>query len=95
MSTRGQPVFADVYTIEQVYFDEKSYLHTDMWRHDPKNYARAPYLCRVNDRDFSPSVITKVDCDPITFFSALYLEGDLETLWERPRFRRCIIVQCY
>ena len=42
----------------------------------------------VYDRDFSPSVITKIDCDPFTFFRALYLEGELETFWERARFRR-------
>ena len=88
MSTRGQPVSADAYTVEHFYFDEKGYLHANMWLHDPKNYARTPYLRRVYDRDFSPSVITKVDCDPYTFFRALYLEGELETFWERARFRR-------
>lgn len=88
MSARGQPVSADAYTVEHFYFDDKGYLHADMWLHDPKNYARTPYLRRVYDRDFSPRVITKVDCDPYTFFRALYLEGDLETFWERARFRR-------
>ncbi len=88
MSTRGQPVSADAYTVEHFYFDEKGYLHADMWLHDPKNYARTPYLRRVYDRDFSPSVITKVDCDPFTFFRALYLEGELEKFWERAPFRR-------
>jgi hypothetical protein len=88
MSTRGQPVSADAYTIEHFYFDDKGYLHGDMWLHDPANYTRPPYLRRVYDRDFSPSVITKVDCDPYSFFRALYLEGELETLWQRARYRR-------
>ena len=88
MSTRGQPVSADAYTVEHFYFDEKGYLHADMWLHDPKNYARTPYLRRVYDRDFSPSVISKVDCDPYTFFRALFLEGELETFWNRAKFRR-------
>lgn len=88
MSARGQPVSADAYTVEQFYFDEKGYLHADMWLHDPQNYARTPYLRRVYDRNFSPLVITKVDCDPYTFFRALYLEGELETLWQRAPYRR-------
>jgi hypothetical protein len=88
MSTRGQPVSADAYTVEHFYFDDKGYLHGDMWLHDPVNYTRPPYLRRVYDRDFSPSVITKVDCDPYSFFRALYLEGELETLWDRARYRR-------
>jgi hypothetical protein len=88
MSTRGQPVSADAYTVEHFYFDEKGYLHADMWLHDPANYLRPPYLRRVYDRDFSPSVITKVDCDPYSFFRALYLEGELESLWQRAPYRR-------
>jgi len=88
MSTRGQPVSEDAYTVEHFYFDEKGYLHGDMWVHDPANYSRAPYLRRVYDRDFSPTVLTKVDCDPYSFFRALYLEGELETLWQRARYRR-------
>lgn len=88
MSTRGQPVSADATTIEHFYFDDKGYLHTDMWLHDPANYERPPYLRRVYDRDFSPSVITKVDCDPYTFFRALYLEQDLEEFWDRAEYRR-------
>lgn len=88
MSTRGQPVSADAYTVENFYFDDKGYLHGDMWVHDPANYSRPPYLRRVYDRDFSPRVITKVDCDPYSFFRALYLEGELEVLWDRARFRR-------
>jgi len=88
MSTRGQPVSADAYTVEHFRFDDKGYLHAGMWLHDPKNYRRPPYLRRVYDRDFSPTVITKVDCDPYTFFRGLYLEGELETFWERAKFRR-------
>jgi hypothetical protein len=88
MSTRGQPVSADAYTTEHFYFDEKGYLHADMWLHDPQNYARTPYLRRVYDRDFSPTVITKVDCDPYTFFRAMFLEGELEQFWGRAKFRR-------
>lgn len=88
MSTRGQPVSADAHTIEHFRFDGKGYLHADMWLHDPKNYARTPHLRRVYDRDFSPTVITKVDCDPYTFFRAMFLEGELATFWERAAFRR-------
>ena len=88
MSTRGQPVSADGYTIEHFFFDDKGYLHGDMWVHDTANYSRAPHLRRVYDRNFSPTVLTKVDCDPYSFFRALYLEGELETLWNRARFRR-------
>jgi len=88
MSARGQPVSADAYTVEHFNFDEKGYLHASMWLHDPKNYARTPYLRRVYDRNFSPTVITKVDCDPYTFFRAMFLEGELDTFWERAAFRR-------
>jgi hypothetical protein len=88
MSTRGQPVSANAYTIEHFYFDEKGYLHGDMWLHDPVNYTRPPHLRRVYDRNFSPTVLIKVDCDPYSFFRALYLEGELEILWDRARFRR-------
>ena len=88
MSARGQPISADAYTVEHFYFDDKGYLHAGMWLHDAKNYARTPFLRRVYDRNFSPTVITKVDCDPFTFFRAMYLEGDLETFWDRAPFRR-------
>ena len=88
MSTHGQPVSENAKTIEHFYFDDKGYLHADMWLHDPVNYERPPFLRRVYDRDFSPSVITKVDCDPFTFFRALYLEDDLEEFWNRANFRR-------
>lgn len=88
ITSKGQPVSGDAYTIEHYYFDKKGYLHADTWLHDPVNYSRPPFYRRVYDRDFSPSVITKVDCDPFTFFRALYLEGELETFWERARFRR-------
>lgn len=88
MSARGQPVSADAFTIEHFYFDDKGYLHADMEVHDPKNYARTPRLRRVYDRNFSPSIITKVDCDPYTFFRALYLGGELEEFWKRAAFRR-------
>ncbi len=88
MSARGQPVAADAYTVEHFFFDDKGYLHADMEVHDSKNYARTPRLRRVYDRNFSPIVITKVDCDPYTFFRALFLEGELETFWNRAKFRR-------
>ena len=88
MSTRGQPVSADAYTVEHFYLDNKGYLHADMWLHDPRNYSRPPYLRRVMDRDFSPRVITKIGCDPFSFFRALYLDGNLEEFWERARYRR-------
>ena len=88
MSTRGQPISADAYTIEHFYLDNRGYLHADMWLHDPVNYARPPYLRRVMDRDFTPRVITKVGCDPYTFFRALYLDGNLEEFWERAEYRR-------
>lgn len=88
MSTRGQPVSADAYTVEHFYMDNKGYLHADMWLHDEKNYARPPYIRRVMDRDFSPNVITKIGCDPFTFFRALYLDGKLDEFWNRSEFRR-------
>ena len=88
MSARGQPVSADAYTVEHIFFDDKGYLHADMEIHDPKNYARTPRLRRVYDRNFSPMVITKVDCDPYTFFRALYLGSELEEFWNRVKFRR-------
>jgi hypothetical protein len=88
ISTRGQPVSENAEVIEHFVFDEQGYLHADMWVHDPQNYARTPHLRRVYDRDFSPSVITKVDCDPYTFFRALDLEGELDFFWERSEYRR-------
>lgn len=88
MSTRGQPISADAYTVEHFFMDDKGYLHADMWLHDPKNYERPPYIRRVMDRDFSPNVITKIGCDPYSFFRALYLDGNLEEFWERAEFRR-------
>ncbi len=88
MSTRGQPVSSDAYTIEHFYLDDKGYLHADMWLHDPANYARPPHLRRVMDRDFTPRVITKVGCDPYTFFRSLYLDGNLDEFWNRAKHRR-------
>ncbi len=88
MSTRGQPVSANAYTLEHFYMDDKGYLHADMWVHDPDNYTRAPYLRRVMDRDFSPSVITKIGCDPYSFFRSLYLENQLDEFWDRAALRR-------
>lgn len=88
MSTRGQPISADAYTIEHFYLDHKGYLHMDMWLHDPANYARPPHLRRVMDRDFTPRVITKVGCDPYTFFRALFLDGNLDEFWNRAKYRR-------
>ena len=88
MSTRGQPVSADAYTIEHFYYDDQGYLHANMQVHDPINYTRTPMLRRVYDQNFSPSVITKVDCDPYSFFRALALEGQLEEFWSRSALRR-------
>jgi hypothetical protein len=88
LSTRGQPLSENAKTIENFYYDRKGYLHADMWVHDPQNYTRPPHLRRVYDRDFSQSVITKVDCDPYSFFRALDLEGELDTFWERSEYRR-------
>lgn len=88
MSTRGQPVSADAYTIEHFYMDDKGYLHADMWLHDSENYAQPPYIRRVMDRDFTPTVITKVGCDPYSFFRALYLDGKLDEFWGRATLRR-------
>jgi len=88
MSTRGQPVSEDAYTVENFYYDEKGYLHADMVLHDPENYSRPPRLRRVYDQNFNLSVITKVDCDPYTFFRALALEGQLEEFWARSGVRR-------
>ena len=88
MSTRGQPVSENAYTIEHFYLDDRGYLHADMWLHDPENYLRPPYIRRVMDRDFSPNVITKIGCDPYSFFRALYLDGRLDEFWGRAEFRR-------
>jgi len=88
ITSKGQPVSADAYTVEHYFFDDKGYLHADLWLHDPVNYTRPPYFRRVYDRNFSPSVITKVNCDPFTFFRALYLEEELEAFWQRARYRR-------
>jgi hypothetical protein len=88
MSTRGQPVSADAYTIEHFRYDEQGYLYANMWVHDPVNFSRPPLLRRVYDQDFSPSVITKIDCDPYSFFRALALEGELEEFWSRSARRR-------
>ncbi len=88
MSTRGQPVSDDAYTTEHFYFDEKGYLHANMWVHDPRNYSRPPQLRRVYDQNFNLPVITKIDCDPYTFFRALALEDGLEEFWDRAAFRR-------
>lgn len=88
MSTRGQPVSGNAYTTEHFFYDENGYLHADMWLHDPANYARPPQLRRVYDQNFNPLVITKVDCDPYSFFRALALEGQLEEFWSRSDRRR-------
>lgn len=88
ITSKGQPVSGEAHTIEHYYFDDKGYLHADTWLHDTVNYTRPPYYRRVYDRNFSPSVITKVDCDPFSFFRALFLEGELETFWNRAKFRR-------
>ena len=88
MSTRGQPVSEDAYTVEHFHIDDRGYLHADMWLHDSKNYSRPPYIRRVMDRDFTPNVITKIGCDPFSFFRALYLDGNLEEFWERAEYRR-------
>ena len=88
MSTRGQPVSADAKTVEYFWYDDRGYLHADMWVHDPANYTRPPQLRRVYDQNFNPTVITKVDCDPYSFFRALDLEGQLQEFWNRSRYRR-------
>ena len=88
MSHSGQPVSADAYTIEHFYVDDKGYLHADLWLHDPVNYERPPYIPRVMDRDFSPNVITRIGCDPYSFFRQLYLEGKLGEFWDRAKYRR-------
>jgi len=88
MSSRGQPVSADAQTVEHFYFDDRGYLHGDMWLHDPVNYTRPPQLRRVYDQDFNPTVVTKVDCDPYSFFRALALEGQLQEFWDRAEYRR-------
>lgn len=88
ITSKGQPVSGDAYAVEHYYFDRKGYLHADTWLHDPVNYSKPPFYRRVYDRNFSPSVIAKVDCDPYSFFRALFLEGELETFWDRAKFRR-------
>ena len=88
MHNHGKPISANAHTIEHFYLDDKGYLHADMWLHDPENYTRAPHRRRVMDRDFSPSVITKIGCDPYSFFRALHLEGQLDEFWDRAALRR-------
>jgi len=88
ISTRGQPVSAEAYTTEHFFFDDRGYLHADLWLHDPINYTRPPYIKRVYDQNFNPLVITKVDCDPYSFFRALALEDELEEFWRRSEYRR-------
>ena len=36
----------------------------------------------------NPTVITKIDCDPYTFFRARDLESQLEEFWSRSKYRR-------
>ena len=88
MHTHGKPISANAHTIEHFYVDEKGYLHTDMWIHDPDNYTRPPHRRRVLDRNFSPTVITKIGCDPYSFFRALHLGGELDEFWSRSDRRR-------
>jgi hypothetical protein len=88
MSTRGQPISANAYTIEHFYLDKDGYLHADLWLHDPENYTRAPYIRRVMKRNTGTPVVVKVGCDPYTFFRGLYLEGQLEEFWDRSAYRQ-------
>lgn len=88
MSTVGQPISADATTIEHFYFDSEGYLHGDMWLHDPVNYTRPPYLLRTYARSPAQAVITKVDCDPYSFFRSLAQDGRLEEFWRRGDRRR-------
>ena len=58
LTSKGQPLSADATIIEHFYFDDRGYLHADMWIDDPVNYTRRPFYPRVYDRDFSPTVIS-------------------------------------
>ena len=86
--SRGKPVSANAHTTEYFYLDDKGYLHADMWVHDPENYTRPVHRRRVMDRDFSPTVITKIGCDSYSFYRALYLGEELEEFWSRADRRR-------
>ena len=84
----GNPVSADAYTREYFALDEDGFLHRDMWLHDPQNYARPPYFPRVLDKSFAANVITRMGCDPYSYFRQMYMEGELETYFGRGEFRR-------
>ena len=88
ISHTGQPVSGDAFTIEHLYLDDSGYLHADMWIHDPENYTRPPYIPKVMDLDFNPIVLTKIGCDPYSYFRQLYLDGKLEEFWGRAKTRR-------
>ncbi len=84
----GNPISGDAYTREYFYLDEDGYLHRDMWVHDPQNYTRPPYMPRVLDKSFAADVITKMGCDPYSYFRQLHMEGELEEYFGRSEFRR-------
>lgn len=84
----GNPVSENAYTREYFHVDEDGYLHRDMWLHDPENYVRPPYMPRVFDKSFQANVITKMGCDPYSYFRQMHLEGELEEFFGRSEFRR-------
>ena len=84
----GNPVSANAYTREYFTLDEDGFLNRDMWLHDPENYTRPPYIPRVLDKSFAANVITKMGCDPYSYFRQMHMEGELETYFGRGEFRR-------
>ena len=84
----GNPISANAYTREYFTLDEDGYLHRDMWVHDPENYTRPPHMPRVLDKSFAANVITKMGCDPYSYFRQLYMENELDEYFGRSEFRR-------
>lgn len=84
----GNPVSENAHTREYFYLDQDGYLHRDLWLHDPENYVRPPYMPRVFDKSFQANVISKMGCDPYSYFRQLHLENELEEFFGRSEFRR-------
>ena len=84
----GRPISGEAKTIEHYFLDEDGYLRADMWIHDAKNYDRPPYFPLHLRRNKRPTVITKVGCDPDSFYKQMYLTGEMEEYFNRGDFRR-------
>lgn len=84
----GRPISGNAHTIEHYFIDDDGYLRADMWIHDPDNYERPPYFPAYLQRSEEADVITKVGCDPHSFYRQLHLEGEMEEYFSRAEFRR-------